>query len=329
MNQETLLITVLAVLAAVAVAGIGWVLAGMKKSPADKRMARLSTGAGRTKRMAHDLETESGNRRKHVEDTLSELDRRQKEEKAKLTLRLRLDRAGLETEEKTFYILSVVFGVFVVGISFLFGMPPAAALLGGFAAGFGLPRWVINFLINRRQNAFTAEFANAVDVIVRGIKSGLPVNDCLRIVATESAEPVRGEFSELVESLKLGISMDQALSRIFERMPLAEVNFFMIVMVIQQQTGGNLSEALGNLSKVLRDRKKMRGKIQAMSQEAKSSAAIIGALPPGVMAMITMTSPEYMSLLYTTTTGTAIIIGGLLWMFTGVLVMRKMINFQF
>lgn len=329
MDQETFLIIVLAVLAAIAVAGIGWVLAGLKKSPADKRVARMSSSNSRTKRTARDLETESGNRRKQVEDTLSELERRQKEKKAKLTLRLRLDRAGLKTTEKTFYIYSAVLGFFVVGISLFFGMPPAASLLGGFAAGFGMPRWIVTFLIKRRQTAFTEEFANSVDVIVRGIKSGLPVNDCLRIVATESTEPVRGEFAELVESLKLGISLDQALSRIFERMPLAEVNFFMIVMVIQQQTGGNLSEALGNLSKVLRDRKKMRGKIQAMSQEAKSSAAIIGALPPGVMIMITMSSPEYMSLLYTTTTGNLIIMGGLAWMLIGVLVMRKMINFQF
>ncbi|MBL1234214.1 MAG: type II secretion system F family protein [Rhodobiaceae bacterium] len=329
MDQETFLIITLAVLAAIAVAGIGWVLAGLKKSPVDKRMAQMSSGNTRTKRAARNLETESGNRRKQVEDTLSELERRQKEEKAKLTLRLRLDRAGSKMEEKSFYILSAVLGFLVLGISLLFGAPPAASVLGSFAAGFGLPRWIVNFMITRRQKAFTEEFANSVDVIVRGIKSGLPVNDCLRIIATESSEPVRGEFAELVESLKLGISMSQALSRIFERMPLAEVNFFMIVMVIQQQTGGNLSEALGNLSKVLRDRKKMRGKIQAMSQEAKSSAAIIGALPPGVMAMITFTSPEYMSLLYTTTTGTLIIAGGLRWMFIGILVMRKMINFQF
>ncbi|MBV1886860.1 MAG: type II secretion system F family protein [Parvibaculaceae bacterium] len=329
MDQETFLIFVLAALAAIAVAGIGWVLTGLKKSPVDKRMAQMSTGNARTKRTARDVENDGSNRRKQVEDTLSELERRQKEEKAKLTLRLRLDRAGLELEEKTFYILSAVLGFVCIGISMLFGMPPAAALLGGFAAGFGMPRWIVTFLTNRRQKAFTAEFANAVDVIVRGIKSGLPVNDCLRIVSTESSEPVKGEFTELVESLKLGISMDQSLARILERMPLAEVNFFMIVMVIQQQTGGNLSEALGNLSTVLRDRKKMRGKIQAMSQEAKSSAAIIGALPPGVMGMITLTSPDYMNLLYTTTTGNLIIMGGLTWMLIGVLVMRKMINFQF
>ena len=239
MDQETFLITVLAVLAAVAVAGIGWVVAGLKKSPVDKRMAQMSAGSTRTKRVARDLETESGNRRKQVEDTLSELERRHKEEKAKLTLRLRLDRAGLEIEEKTFYILSAGLGFFCVGLSILFGMPPAAALLGGFAAGFGLPRWIVTFLTNRRQKAFTEEFANSIDVIVRGIKSGLPVNDCLRIVATESSEPVRSEFAELVESLKLGITMNQALTRILERMPLAEVNFFMIVMVIRQQTGGN------------------------------------------------------------------------------------------
>jgi tight adherence protein B len=123
--------------------------------------------------------------------------------------------------------------------------------------------------------------------------------------------------------------MEQGLMRMYERMPLAEVNFFMIVLNIQQKTGGNLSEALGNLSRVLRDRKKMRGKIKAMSQEAKASAAIIGSLPPGVMGLITLTSPGYMDLLFSTTLGNILIIGGACWMLCGVLVMRKMIDFKF
>ncbi|MBL4864335.1 MAG: type II secretion system F family protein, partial [Rhodobiaceae bacterium] len=119
------------------------------------------------------------------------------------------------------------------------------------------------------------------------------------------------------------------LQRVYERMPLPEVSFFMIVLAIQQKTGGNLSEALGNLAKVLRERKKMRAKIQAMSQEAKASAGIIGSLPPGVMLLIYLTTPEYMNLLFVTTTGNMIIAGGVMWMGLGILVMKKMINFNF
>jgi len=185
------------------------------------------------------------------------------------------------------------------------------------------------FLVSRRQKAFLEEFANAIDVIVRGVKSGLPVNDCLRIIANEAAEPVRTEFRDLVEGQKVGISLDQGLAKIYERMPLAEVNFFQIVLNIQQKSGGNLAEALGNLSKVLRERKKMRAKIQSVSQEAKSSAAIIGALPPGVAGVLYLAAPEYLMPLFVTTTGHMIIVGGLMWMMIGVLVMRKMINFNF
>ena len=208
------------------------------------------------------------------------------------------------------------------------GTTGLTALGAGFAAGFGLPRWVLNFLVTRRQKAFVEEFANAIDVIVRGVKSGLPINDCLRIISHEAAEPVRTEFRDLVEGQKIGISLDQGLAKIYERMPLAEVNFFQIVLNIQQKSGGNLAEALTNLSKVLRERKKMRAKIQSVSQEAKSSAAIIGSLPPGVMAVLYFTSPEYLMPLFTTTTGNMIIVGGLVWMMVGVLVMRQMINFE-
>ena len=166
-------------------------------------------------------------------------------------------------------------------------------------------------------------------MIVRGVKSGLPVNDCLRLISTEAAEPVRSEFQGIVEGQKVGVTLEQSLARIYERMPLAEVNFFQIVLSIQQKTGGNLSEALSNLSKVLRERKKMRGKIQAMSQEAKASAGIIGSLPPGVMALIYITTPDYMSVLFSTTIGNMIIVGGLMWMGIGVFMMKKMIDFKF
>ena len=161
------------------------------------------------------------------------------------------------------------------------------------------------------------------------MKSGLPINDCLRIISNEAAEPVRTEFRDLVEGQKVGVSLEQGLAKIFERMPLAEVNFFQIVLGIQKKSGGNLAEALGNLSKVLRERKNMRAKIQSVSQEAKSSAAIIGALPPGVMGLLYVVSPDYLMPLFTTSTGHMIIVGGLTWMMIGVLIMRKMINFNF
>src|SRR5262249_54586425 len=141
-------------------------------------------------------------------------------------------------------------------------------------------------------------FAPALEIIVRGVKSGLPINDCLKIIANESPAPLGPEFMEVVDAQKIGVPLDQALAKLYERMPIPEVNFFMIVLAIQQKTGGNLSEALGNLARVLRDRKKLRMKVQAMSSEAKASAAIIGALPVAVATIMSISSPDYIAILF-------------------------------
>ena len=143
-------------------------------------------------------------------------------------------------------------------------------VLAVFVVGLGLPRWVLGFLTARRKKKFTENFATAIDVIVRSVKSGLPTNEALRIVAREAPNPVGSEFHNLVESLKVGVTMEQALKRMMESMPTPEVGFFAIVMTIQGKSGGNLSEALGNLAAVLRDRKRLQGKIKAMSSEAKA-----------------------------------------------------------
>ena len=211
----------------------------------------------------------------------------------------------------------------------LSGFSPLIALLVAFACAFGLPRWLLNCRIRARQEKFLSEFANAIDIIVRGIKSGLPLGDCLQIIAAEAPEPVRSEFSDLVEQQKVGVPLQRAFERIYDRMPLQEVNFFAIVIAIQSQTGGNLAEALGNLSQVLRDRYRLKAKVAAFSAEAKASAMIIGALPPIVMLLIYFTSPDYISLLWTTKIGKVIIAAGLTWMLMGILVMRKMINFDY
>ncbi|MEX0839154.1 MAG: type II secretion system F family protein [Parvibaculum sp.] len=328
MNGTTLAIIGIAMLAALCIAAIGFLFVG-GKSESQKRVARVArSGGARLPIMEGDVDN-SEKRRKQMQETLKGLEEKQQEKKKRISLTTRIERAGLDITTRTFFILSAITGLVAMGAMILSGFSLPIAALGGFAAAFGLPRWILSYLIKRRQKAFVEEFANAIDVIVRGVKSGLPVNDCLRLISTEAAEPVRTEFQGIVEGQKVGVTLEQSLARIYERMPLAEVNFFQIVLSIQQKTGGNLSEALGNLSKVLRERKKMRGKIQAMSQEAKASAGIIGILPPGVMAMIYVTTPDYMGVLFSTTAGNMIIVGGLMWMGIGVLIMKKMIDFKF
>jgi Flp pilus assembly protein TadB len=198
-----------------------------------------------------------------------------------------------------------------------------------FAAGLGLPRWTLGYLKTRREKAFLKALSDAVDVIVRGIKAGLPLFESIKVVATDAPEPLRGEFLAIIETQAIGMPLGDACARLYERMPVPEANFFGIVIAIQQKSGGNLSEALGNLSKVLRDRKKMAEKIQAMSMEAKASAGIIGSLPPIVMLLVYLSTPEYISLLWTHPTGQLMLVGCLIWMSLGIFVMKRMINFDF
>ena len=198
-----------------------------------------------------------------------------------------------------------------------------------FAAGLGLPRWALGFLSKRRVKTFTAAFPDATDVIVRGIKSGLPVHDCLKIIAHEAPRPLNEEFAKVVENLGLGLSIDQCLEKMYARMPTSEVRFFAIVLGIQQKTGGNLAEALNNLSVVLRARKLMKEKIKAMSGEAVASAGIIGSLPVCIMVLVGLTTPSYMVPLFADPRGHVDLMIGAFWMSCGVFVMRKMINFKF
>ncbi len=276
---------------------------------------------------------DEGRRRRSVEDTLKELDEAQKAKARKSSnpsLMTRVRQAGLGWSKQTYYLVCFLTAVGAFGVALIlfgFGLIPAA----GFAVSGGilLPHFFVNFKRKRRHRKFTAEFPNAVDVIVRGVKAGLPLIDCLRVIAAEAQEPVRSEFREIVEDQTLGMPLAEAVNRLPERIPLAEANFFAIVIAIQSRSGGSLSEALGNLSKVLRDRKKMDAKIRAMSAEAKASAGIIGSLPIIVTILIYLTSPDYIALLFTTIQGNIVLACSGLWMLLGVLVMKKMINFDF
>jgi tight adherence protein B len=267
-------------------------------------------------------------RREQVEESLKELELRQNRAK-RPPLSMRINQAGLSWSKRQFVLISAILGViaFVGAFSANAGLAPALGL--GFAAGAGVPSWLLHYLKKRREARFLSNFPDAVDVIVRGIKAGLPLLECLRIVGNDAPEPVRSEFRTMIETQTIGIPLGDAVGKLYERIPLAECNFFGIVIAMQQKSGGNLSEALGNLSRVLRDRKKMKAKIQAMSMEAKASATIIGALPIVVMVLVYLTSPDYIELLWTHPMGRMMLVASASWMTIGVLVMRKMINFDF
>jgi tight adherence protein B len=268
------------------------------------------------------------NRREQVAKTLSEIEAKAKGA-SKATLDLKLARAGLAWTKKTFYMVSAGSALILALLLFMITDSPIAALGAAFAGGFGVPAWLLRHLRLRRIAKFNKELPNAVDVVVRGIRTGIPVGDCFRMVSREAEEPVRSEFKTVVETQALGLSLGEAVIRLFERVPTAEVNFFAIVINIQQQSGGNLSEALNNLSTVLRDRAKMRGKVQAMSMEAKASASIIACLPFAVAGITTLTSPDYISLLWTTDTGKVALVGAAIWMSIGIFTIKKMIAFEF
>ena len=325
MNTQTLS---LAFLATVAVGGVAWVfiyplLSGERK--AENRRASVAKPEPAAKRQN---EKTQRSRREQVENTLKDLEARHQKQ-SKVSLSMRISRAGLDWSIQKFMVMSAVLAaVFFAGAMFAGGGLLGAAGLA-FAAGLGLPRWLLGFLKKRREKAFLKALPDAVDVIVRGIKAGLPLFESLKVVVADSPEPLRSEFKAIIETQAIGIPLGDACTRLYERMPVPEANFFGIVIAIQQKSGGNLSEALGNLSKVLRDRKKMSEKIQAMSMEAKASAGIIGSLPPIVMLLVYQTTPDYISLLWTHPTGQLMLVGCVIWMSIGVFVMKKMINFDF
>jgi tight adherence protein B len=323
-----LLTIIVAVLGFVTVAGVGMAFAGGGNAKTLKRTQAIA-GAGRGERMARSRPAvqEPGTRRKQLLKSLKEQERRQR--KAQLTLGARLQQAGLSLTVTHFWIGSGVFGVVILLVMLLLRQAVWIDVAVAFVAGLGLPRWIVGFLAKRRTKAFTEAFADAIDVIVRGIKSGLPVHDCLRIISHESPAPLGPEFQRLVENLAVGLTMDQAMEQMYQRMPTSELRFFSIVLAIQQKTGGNLAEALGNLSAVLRARKLMREKIKALSSEAKASAMIIGSLPPGVVGLISVTAPAYMAVMFNDPRGKVMLLGGIIWMGLGIFVMRRMINFKF
>lgn len=332
MDSTDLMIGGLLLLAAVSFAAVVYLLvnpyfSGERRT--DKRIQSVTENRARLGVGKVQAEI-AQNRKRQVAETLEELEQREKA-RSKVTMRLRLERAGLDMTPRSFWIASIGAGL-LVGLGIFVSapnLPILVPLLGAFVGTWGLPRWFLARLTRRRQLKFIDEFANSIDIIVRGVKSGLPLVECLNIIAREAPQPIAAEFTELVEQQRVGVPLSEGFQRMMTRMPLPEVRFFAIVISIQQQAGGNLSEALGNLAGVLRDRKTLQAKVRALSAEAKASAAVLGALPFVVMILVYITTPAYIALLWTTQVGQLLLVAAGIWMSMGILVMKKMINFKY
>lgn len=319
-----------AALAFLAIGGIGFAFAGGgQPATASKRVKAAVNASKPVDRRKQAVDNAALKRKQTNQEALKELTLTEKQSrKRRLSVKGMLAQAGLSVTPTVYWILSGVLG-FALAFTGLMLQGWIGAAIGLFVGLFGIPRWVLGFLVGGRQKKFGNQLADGIDVIVRGVKSGLPLGQCLRIIASESAEPLRTEFQALVDSQAMGVPLDVGLQRMYDHMPMAEVNFFNIVLIIQQKTGGNLSESLGNLSAVLRSRKLMKEKVKALSSEAKASAMIIGALPIFVMSMVYFTRPQYISILFTDPVGNFILICCVVMMSTGIFVMQKMVNFKF
>ncbi len=327
--DQSMTVYLIAGLAFISVVGVGFAFTtGGSTQTQQKRFKQVALGevAAGSKNQTNDAATV---RRKQMQDSMKVL--RDKENKRRRdiggnSIKDKLAQAGWTIEPAVFWMLSAVLGVVVAAVAFVLGQTYPVVAAAGFVGALGLPRWIVGMGIGARQKKFTQQFSDGIDVIVRGVKSGLPLIECLRIIADESPAPLGSEFSRVIDSIQMGATVEKSLSNMYRRMPLPEVNFFAIVIGIQQQSGGNLSEALGNLSEVLRSRKMLAEKVKALSSEAKASAMIIGALPIAVMILVYLSSPSYMTILFTHPTGHFMLGVGACLMGLGIFVMKQMMK---
>ncbi|MFM7350452.1 MAG: type II secretion system F family protein [Erythrobacter sp.] len=243
-------------------------------------------------------------------------------------LAMRLNRTGKDWTVRGYLYATLGLMAGVGLLVFSFSRAPMLSLGVGLLVGAGLPHMAVNWLINKRTNAFISKFPDGIELLVRGLRSGLPVTETLGIVAQEVPGPVGYEFKTVIDRIKVGKTMEDALQDTADKLGIAEFNFFTITLAIQRETGGNLAETLSNLANVLRQRAQMKLKIKAMSSESKASAYIVGSLPFFVFGAIMVINPEYMGKFFVDDRLIATGLGAGVWMGIGVWMMSKMINFE-
>ena len=240
----------------------------------------------------------------------------------------RLQQTGRSWTVGQYALASLGIIVLVGGVLTLRGLPPLLALFLGLFAGIGLPHFVVGKLIKRRVAAFTARFPDAIELMVRGLRSGLPITETLGVVADEVPGPIAEEFRTVTDKMKIGRAMEGALQDSADRLGTPEFQFFVITLAIQRETGGNLAETLANLADVLRKRAQMKLKIKAMSSESKASAWIVGSLPFIVFGLIWFINGGYMQKFFVDERLMIAGGGGLVWMGIGVFIMSRMVDFE-
>jgi tight adherence protein B len=324
--MTTILIVILA-MATVAAAGFALVPSALGDGRAEQRRKAFQ-GDLRANRLENDAIRSRDSRRKSVQQALK-AQTAELNAKKRVTLPQLLFQAGMTMSAGAFIRNSVIFGAVVLVILIVAQVPIYFAPVFAVAAAYLLPRWWVGRKRRKYQDRFLDELPNAVEAIVRGVKTGLPLNDSIRVVAKDAKEPVKSEFGRVLDQQAFGMSMTEAVQVLLQRVPLPEVNFFVVVITVQQQAGGNLSEALGNLARVLRNRKKMKAKVKAMSSEAKASAGIIGSLPFVVGILVSITSPKYLLPLFTTSLGHIWLGIAVVMLAAGIFVMNRMVKFDF
>lgn len=243
-------------------------------------------------------------------------------------LQIRLKRSGKQISLSQYFYSSLGIAVVVVALVYIKSGAAVMALTIGLAAGAFIPHFVVNSLIKKRLANFNSKFPDAIELLVRGLRSGLPVTETLGVVATEVPGPVGEEFKSVVERIKIGRTMEEALQVTADKLNTPEFQFFVITLAIQRETGGNLAETLSNLSDVLRKRAQMKLKIRAMSSESKASAYIVGSLPFIVFGMIWWINPSYVGGFFVEDRLIATGLGGMVWMSIGAFIMGKMVSFE-
>jgi tight adherence protein B len=243
-------------------------------------------------------------------------------------LRHRIEQTGKTWTLGQYMMTSIGIAVAVSMLLLFRGAPFAFALVLGLFAGLGLPHFWVSRLIKKRINTFNVRFPDAIVLMVRGLRSGLPVSETMGIVAAEIKGPVGIEFQNVADKMKIGRTMEAALQETADRLGTAEFQFFVISLAIQRETGGNLAETLANLADVLRKRTQMKLKIRAMSSESKASAYIIGSLPFIVFTLIYLIAPEYIGRFFIEQRLMVAGVGGMIWMAIGAFIMAKMVNFE-
>lgn len=293
----------------------------------DRAVQRLSAIGKSEKKVRGAQVVDRAAKKKQIAESLAELEKKQK--RTRVDMQTRIEQAGLTVQRNQYLMIFAAIGAVLGLLTYLKSQSPVLAGLIFVTVAAGAPNLVLSRMRKRRIAKFIDVMPTAMDIITRGIRAGLPLGDTLRIIANESQEPVKSEFRKVIEQQQLGISIPEAIQKMALRVPATETNFFGIVIEIQSKAGGNLSEAISNLSKTIRERKKMKGKIGAMSMEALASAAIIAAVPFLVTSALYVMSPEYMGLLFNTNHGRIILVIALSWMTIGAAMMKRMINFDF